>query len=165
MTARRIAACGALFALVGVAGCHGKGPDQAPAGAGGAPAAVASSPPPPPAPAAGGGGPIQAEAVVSAIKGAGLAAEGFAPLTPVPFGAARCEEGRVETIDTIVCEYRDPAALAQGKSALLQQWGREGGHTGLALASRLTLLGLVDRAHHDPNGKTISRVVDTFRKM
>ena len=105
------------------------------------------------------------DGVVGALKGAGLSPEGFAPLTPVPYGAAYCEEGRVETIDTVVCEYRDPASLAQGKSALLEQWGREGGHTGVALATKLTLLGVFDRTRHDPNGKVISRVIDTFRKL
>jgi hypothetical protein len=105
------------------------------------------------------------DALVSALKSAGLQPEGFAPLTPVPYGAAYCEEGRVETIDTLVCEYRDQPSLDKGKSALLDQWGREGGHTGLALGSKLTLLGVFDRARHDPNGKVISRVIDTFRKL
>jgi hypothetical protein len=108
---------------------------------------------------------LHADAVVNALKGAGLPAEGFAALNPVPYGATACEEGRVDTIDTLVCEYRDDATLTRGKAALLEQWGREGGHTGLALASKQTLLGVFDRARHDPNGKTISRVVDTFRKL
>ena len=34
---------------------------------------------------------------------------------PVPYGAAYCEEGRVQTIDTLVCEYRDQDALAEGR--------------------------------------------------
>jgi hypothetical protein len=102
---------------------------------------------------------------VKAWQGAGLPAEGFAPLAPVPYGAAYCEEGRVDTIDTVVCEYHDAESLARGKSALLDQWGREGGHTGLATQTKLTLLGVFDRARRDPNGKTISKVIDTFRKL
>lgn len=105
------------------------------------------------------------DAVVDALKDAELPVEGFAPLAPVPYGASYCEEGRVDSIDTVVCEYRDPGSLAQGKNALLEQWGREGGHTGLAVETKLTLLGIFDRARHDPNGKTISKVVETFRKL
>lgn len=103
--------------------------------------------------------------VVDAIRTAGLQPEGFATLAPVPYGASYCEEGRVDTIDTVVCEYQDAATLAQGKNALLEQWGREGGHTGVAFETKLTLLGMYDRARHDPNGKTISKVVETFRKL
>ena len=156
---------GLAIILAAVVGCRGKGDGLAPSGApappGAAPAPGASAAPP----AARGEGSLHADAVVNALKGAGLPAEGFAALSPVPYGATACEEGRVDTIDTLVCEYRDDATLTRGKAALLEQWGREGGHTGVALASKLTLLGVFDRARHDPNGKTISRVVDTFRKL
>ena len=71
----------------------------------------------------------------------------------------------MQSIDTLVCEYRDQDALAAGQAALLEQWGREGGHTGVAFQPKLTLLGVFDRARHDPNGKIISQVIDTFRKL
>jgi hypothetical protein len=103
--------------------------------------------------------------VLDALRTAGLPPEGFASLAPVPYGASYCEEGRVDTIDTLICEYRDVSTLAQGKNLLLEQWGREGGHTGVAFETKLTLLGMFDRARHDPNGKTISKVVETFRKL
>jgi hypothetical protein len=144
---------GTIIVLALLSGCRGKGDGAAPA-----PAAAPGTPPPV-------AGSLRADGVVSALRGAGLPTEGFAALNPVPYGAAVCEEGRVDTIDTLVCEYRDDATLARGKAALLDQWGREGGHTGVALASKLTLLGVFDRARHDPNGKTISRVIDTFRKL
>ena len=40
----------------------------------------------------------------------------------------------------------------------MDQWGREGGHTGVAFQTKLTLLGVLDRARHDPNGKVIQQV-------
>jgi hypothetical protein len=145
---------GMMVALAVLAGCRGKGDGAAP-GTGAPPSAGAPAAP----------GSARADGVVSALRNAGLPTEGFAALNPVPYGAAACEEGRVDTIDTLVCEYRDDATLTRGKTALLDQWGREGGHTGVALASKLMLLGVFDRARHDPNGKTISRVVETFRKL
>ncbi|HVV17583.1 MAG TPA: hypothetical protein VHH90_10295 [Polyangia bacterium] len=105
------------------------------------------------------------DAVQNAWREAGLAPEGFAPLQPVPYGAATCEEGRVQGLDTVVCEFRDQDSLAKGQSSLLEQWGREGGHTGVAYHQKLTVVGVVDRARHDPNGKVIHQVIDSFRKL
>ena len=103
--------------------------------------------------------------VIDAIKDAGLRAEGFALLQPVPFGAGYCEQGRVEGIDTLVCEFADEGGLAQGKRLVQEQWGREGVQTGVASAAKRTLLGVADRGHHDPNGKTISRILAAFKKI
>jgi hypothetical protein len=108
---------------------------------------------------------LHPDAVIEAFTDAGLSPEGFAALNPVPYGAADCKEGRLQTIDTLVCEYRDGDTLARGETALLEHWGREGGHTGLALHNRLTLLGVFDRARHDPNGKVITKVIATFKKL
>jgi len=105
------------------------------------------------------------DAAVKAWQGAGLTPEGFAAMTPVPFGAAYCEQGRVQAIDTVVCEYRDQDALNRGKNEMLEQWGREGANTAVAFQTKLTLLGALDRARRDPNGKVMSQLVDTFRKL
>lgn len=142
--------------LVG-AGCH---KEAAPAGAPGAPAAPA-----PAAPPAHVDGTPHTDAVESAWRSAGLSPEGLAPLQPVPYGAAYCEQGRVQSIDTLVCEFHDQDAMAKGQAGVMEQWGREGGHTGVALHQKLTMIAVVDRARHDPNGKVIHQVLDTFRKL
>jgi hypothetical protein len=105
------------------------------------------------------------DAVVGALRGAGLKTDGFSVQVPVPYGASFCEQGLVDTIDTLVCEFRDADSLARGKAALIESWGKEGSQTGVAYASKLTLIGVFDRARQDPNGKVISRVVETFRKL
>jgi hypothetical protein len=156
----RIARCGVAIAALALGfGC--KRGNVAPP----APPAVAAASGSAPAPVPVGGPTPHPDAVVDALAGAGLSPEGFATLNPVPYGAAVCKEGRVQTIDTLVCEFRDPEAAARGETALLDQWGREGGHTGVALRSKLTLLGVFDRARHDPNGKVINKVIDTFKKL
>jgi hypothetical protein len=152
---------GGVLMAAAVGGCGKKAASPAAAPGGTAAAAAASGPAPvPPA-----GPTAHPDAVVDALSGAGLSPEGFAALNPVPYGATACKEGRVQTIDTLVCEFQDEASVAHGETALLEQWGREGGHTGLALHSRRTLLGVFDRARHDPNGKVISRVIETFKKL
>jgi hypothetical protein len=105
------------------------------------------------------------DAAIKAWQGAGLNPEGFAQVTPAPYGAAYCEQGRVQAIDALVCEYRDQDALSRGKTQLLEQWGREGVNTGVAFQTKLTLLGVLDRGRRDPNGKVVSQVVDAFRKL
>ena len=155
-----IAIAGTL-GLLGLLGCHKSAPAGAPgAAAPGAPGSAAPAPPPEHV-----DGTPHTDAVQNAWRSAGLAPEGFAPLQPVPFGASYCEEGRVQGLDTMVCEYRDQDALAKGQASLLDQWGREGGHTGVAFHQKLTVVGVVDRARHDPNGKVIHQVIDAFRKI
>jgi len=103
--------------------------------------------------------------VLDTIKSASLRAEGFAPPQPVPFGAGYCEQGRIEGIDTLICEFADDAALAQGRRLVQEEWGREGVQTGVAIPAKHTLLGVADRGHHDPNGKTISRILTAFQSL
>lgn len=149
--------------LLFTAGCH-KDAASSPA-ASGAPTAPGAPAAPAAAPAAHVDGTAHTDAVENAWRTAGLAPEGFAALQPVPYGASYCEEGRVQSIDTLVCEYRDQDSLAKGQAGLMEQWGREGGHTGVAYHSKLTMIAVVDRARHDPNGKIIHQVIDSFRKL
>src|SRR5205823_493139 len=129
----------ALAALAGAPASCAKG-GGASGGAGAAPAAthVAATP--------------HTNEVLDTMKSANLRAEGFAPPQPVPFGAGYCEQGRIEGIDTLICEFADDAALAQGRRLAQEEWGREGVQTGVAATAKHTLLGVADRGHHDPNG-------------
>jgi len=150
----------ATVAVVGSLAAAGCGKKAAAPGVGGEPGA--------PAPAAAAqhvDGTPHTDAAIRAWQGAGLNPEAFAPITPVPFGAVTCEQGRVQTVDAVVCEYRDQDSLTRGKSQLLEQWGREGVNTGIAFQTKLTLLGVLDRGRRDPNGKIASQVVDAFRKL
>ena len=105
------------------------------------------------------------DAVIDAWKSAGLKPEGFALVQPIPFGASYCEEGRVQGVDALVCEYADDATLDRGQKLLKDEWGREGVHTGVSMRTKRTLMAVVDRGRHDPNGKTISQLVTAFRKL
>jgi hypothetical protein len=150
---KRVIATAAVTCALGSAGCSKK--DATAAGGPGAPAAAQQHV----------DGTPHADAAIKAWQGAGLSPEGFAPITPVPFGAVTCEQGRVQTVDAVVCEYRDQDSLSRGKSQLLEQWGHEGVNTGIAFQTKLTLLGVLDRGRRDPNGKVASQVVDAFRKL
>ena len=157
--AAMIVLMGAWMALsTSTSGCKKQAADGANPSAGAAPGAT------PPAAQHVDGTP-HTDAAVKAWQGAGLTPEAFAPMTPVPFGAAYCEQGRVQAIDTVVCEYRDQEALGRGKTEMLEQWGREGANTAVPFQTQLTLLGVLDRGRRDPNGKVMSQLVETFRKL
>jgi hypothetical protein len=161
--AERAAAALALGAVVAMGGCH-KNEPPAPLPL---PPAAAQGPAPTPVAAAPThvDGTPHTDAVESAWRSAGLPPEGFAALQPIPYGASICEQGRLQGVDATVCEFSAPDALTKGEAALIAQWGREGGHTGVTFKSKLTLVGLVDRGRADPNGKTIHKAIDIFRKL
>jgi hypothetical protein len=136
------------------AGACGKSKDgaaSAPGAASGGPAHLSGTP--------------RTDKVIESLQGAGLRPDGFAVLQPTPFGAGYCEQGRIQGIDTVVCEFPDDASLDHGQKLIQEQWDREGVQTGVATATKRTLLGVADRGHHDPNGKTISQILAVFRKI
>lgn len=107
----------------------------------------------------------QTDQVVDSLKSAGLPVEAFAALQPVPYGASTCQQGKVQGIDTLICEYADPGSLDRGKKLLHDDWDQEGVQTGVATSSGQTLLAIADRGHHDPNGKVISQIIKAFKKL
>jgi hypothetical protein len=121
----------------------------------------------------GGGAPASAhvegtphtDAVLEAWSGAGLAPQGFAAVQPVPYAATYCERGIVSGVETLVCEYADDGAITRGQQQLKDEWAKAGVQTAVAVRTKRTLLAAVDRERHDPNGKTINQLIQTFRKL
>jgi hypothetical protein len=107
-------------------------------------------------------GGVRLEQVSSAFDSAGLKTDQFKPTDPSSFNAQKCVEGNVEGVDTVVCEYGSPDALTLGKKAG-EQWAASA-TTAAVLGNGRTLLAVADRAHVDPNGKTIHKITQAFRK-
>jgi len=151
VSVKRSSICGLVLLVAGAAaGACGKNKAGAPGGAA-APAHVAGTP--------------HTDDVLDAWKSAGLKPEGFAALTPTPWVATYCEKGSVGGVDTTVCEYADDGALDRGQQQLKAEWERAGVHTGVAVRTKRTLLSAVDHQLSDPNGKTINKLVQAFRKL
>jgi len=123
-----------------------------------------AGPPSPPPPAHVDGTP-HTDAVLDAWRSAGLKPEGFTTLAPPPYVATFCERGTVSGVDTTVCEYADDGALDRGQQQIKDEWARTGVHTGVVVRGKRTVLSAVDHELHDPNGKTINQLVQTFRKL
>jgi hypothetical protein len=107
------------------------------------------------------GGP-RIEQVSDAFAAAGLAPQAFQPTDASRFSASRCYAGSINGVDAVLCEYSSPDALAVGKQAG-EQWAATA-PTAAVLGNGRTLLALADRAHSDPNGKTIHKITRTFTK-
>ena len=107
-------------------------------------------------------GGVRLEQVSAAFDSAGLKTNEFKPTDPSKFNAQKCVEGAVDGVDTVVCEYGSPDALALGKKAG-EQWASTA-PTAAVLGNGRTLLAVADRAHVDPNGKTIHKITQAFTK-
>ena len=107
-------------------------------------------------------GGVRLEQISDAFTAAGLKADNFQPTDPSRFSASKCLAGRLDDIDTVVCEYGSPSALALGKKAG-EQWVASA-TTAAVLGNGRTLLAVADRAHVDPNGKTIHKITQAFTK-
>ncbi|HEY1584040.1 MAG TPA: hypothetical protein VGH63_00060, partial [Polyangia bacterium] len=107
-------------------------------------------------------GGVRLEQISDAFSAAGLRVDQFAPTDATHFNATRCLTGRVENIDTVVCEYPSTDALALGRKAG-EQWAGNA-TTAAVLGNGRTLLAVADRAHSDPNGRSIHKITQAFSK-
>jgi hypothetical protein len=107
-------------------------------------------------------GGVRLEQVSDSFNSAGLKAENFQPTDPSRFSAQKCVAGTVDGVETIVCEYGSPDALTLGKKAG-EQWAATA-TTAAVLGNGRSLLAVADRAHTDPNGKTIHKITQAFTK-
>jgi hypothetical protein len=107
-------------------------------------------------------GGVRLAQVSDAFNAAGLKTETFQPTDPSRFNALKCVAGSLDGVDTIVCEYGSPDALALGKKAG-EQWAASA-TTAAVLGNGRTLLAVADRARSDPNGKTIQKITQAFTK-
>jgi len=101
----------------------------------------------------------QVDSVVTAWQKAGLEPTKFEPIDGKPLEDGACRAGSVGGIDVTVCEYKDTEAAKKAESAGLAKIGDT---TGVSRAEGKMLIVLADRRGHDPNGRTINRIVKTF---
>jgi hypothetical protein len=103
--------------------------------------------------------------VVTAWKGAGLTTDAFAPIDPSAYNAGYCAQGKIGGLDAVICEYSDDKSLDQGKKTIQGERSKDRVQTGVAIKAKRTLLAVSDREKSDPNGKTINKAIQTFKKM
>ncbi|HKA87743.1 MAG TPA: hypothetical protein VKE22_08770 [Haliangiales bacterium] len=101
----------------------------------------------------------QAQAIVAAWQKAGLEPSALEPIDGKPFDDGKCRTGSVGGIDVTMCEYKDADAAKRAEAVGLTKIGDA---TGVARAEGRVMLVLADRRGHDPNGRTINRILKVF---
>jgi hypothetical protein len=103
-------------------------------------------------------GPV--EVALGRLSDTGVKVEAFRQVDARTFAALSCRQGRVESLDAVLCDYGTPEAWARGKKAAEDWIGSA--LTGTWATSDGLLLVVADRARIDPSGKTIQRVMKAF---
>ncbi len=105
----------------------------------------------------------QLQKVSDAFAKADLKTENFAAGDATAFHAEKCMTGKIEGVDSVVCEYGSLDALALGKKAG-EAWAASAA-TAAVLGNGRVLLAVADRAHVDPNGKAIHKITHAFTHL
>lgn len=105
----------------------------------------------------------QLQKVSDAFAKADLKTENFAAGDASAFHAEKCLMGKIEGVDSVVCEYGSVDALALGKKAG-EAWAASAA-TAAVLGNGRVLLAVADRAHVDPNGKAIHKITHAFTHL
>jgi hypothetical protein len=97
---------------------------------------------------------------LDALRSAGLKVDAFQPVDPRHLSAIACQQGMVEGLDALLCDYGGPQAWVRGKKGAEEWIGSA--LTGTWAGRDALLLVVADRAHADPNGKTMQKIVKAF---
>ena len=107
-------------------------------------------------------GGVRLKQVNDSLASAGFKVDSFQSADPGRFSAQKCSQGQLEGVDAVLCEYGSAEAVALGKKAGEDWVGAA--PTGAVLANGNTVLAVADRAHADPNGKTIHKITQAYVK-
>lgn len=103
-----------------------------------------------------------AVAMVNSWTQAGLKSDGFADKKIDALGKdATCKQGKVNNIETTVCQFPNAEAARAAQKPALATVGEV---TGMAITSGNLLLVVADRDKTDPSGKAISEIASVFHK-
>jgi hypothetical protein len=100
--------------------------------------------------------------IVDAWKQSGLVASVFSSLDDESLAPGKCQQGKVDGVTVVLCEYADAAAA---KAAHTTGLGRVGENTGLALAGSKYLLIVSDPDRADPSGRKINAIAEAFGEI
>ena len=104
----------------------------------------------------------QTDDIVNAWKQSGLMPSVFSSLDDENLKPGKCQQGKVDGVSVVLCEYADAAAAHAAHKAGLD---RVGENTGLALAGSKYLLIASDPDRADPSGRKINAIAEAFREI
>jgi hypothetical protein len=102
----------------------------------------------------------KADGMIEAWRKAGLTPAVFTALEDESLAPGKCQQGKVDGVSVVLCEYPDAAAARAAYEAGL---GRVGESTGLPMAADALLLIVSDPDQDDPEGRKMNKIATTFR--
>jgi hypothetical protein len=108
-------------------------------------------------------GTVAVDTVLRAWTDQGFDSKTVESIEPDGWDAGACARGVVADLDVLLCEYATDEALSTGEQKIMRDWQEESVATGAAVRTSRTLLAIADRNNADPNGRTIARLIHTFR--
>lgn len=100
------------------------------------------------------------DGIVEGWRKAGLTPTAFAKLEDEGLKPGKCQQGKVDGVAVVLCEYADAAAAHAAQNTGLSHVGEA---TGLALAADKLLLIVSDPDKGDPAGEKINKIAAAFR--
>ncbi len=100
------------------------------------------------------------EQLTSRWSKAGLETSAFEAIDGAKLGGGTCTRGKVNGIETTVCQYASESDAAAAQPRGLGMVGRA---TGASLAEGRLLLVVADRKKVDPSGRVINKMTRVFR--
>jgi hypothetical protein len=101
-----------------------------------------------------------ADGIIEAWRKAGLMPAVFTKLEDESLRPGKCQQGKVDGVSVVLCEYADAAAARAAHNTGLAHVGET---TGLALPAGKMLLVVSDPDKADPSGRKIDTISATFR--
>jgi hypothetical protein len=100
--------------------------------------------------------------IVNAWKQSGLMPSVFSSLDDETLKPGKCQQGKVDGVTVVLCEYADATAAHAAHKVGLD---RVGENTGLSLAGSKYLLVVSDTDKADPSGRKINAIAEAFREV
>jgi hypothetical protein len=110
-------------------------------------------------------GTVAVDTILKAWQDEGLDSTTVENVDPAAWSAGACSRGSVSGLDVLLCEYDRDDGLTGGEGKIMGEWNAESLATGAVVRSSRTLLAVADRNKADPSGKTIARLIKSFRNQ
>jgi hypothetical protein len=108
-------------------------------------------------------GTVAVDTILRAWTDQGFDSKTVENVDPEGWDAGACARGSVSGMDVLLCEFANDNALNSGEQKIMRDWQDESVATGVAARTSRTLMAITDRDSVDPDGRTITRLVQIFR--
>lgn len=110
-------------------------------------------------------GTVAVDTILKSWQADGFDTASVLNIDPDTWSAGACSRGTITALDVLICEYSSDEALSAGEARIMTDWTASSIPTGVAIRTARTILALADPNQTDPSGRTIARLLKTFREL